>query len=128
MSTLSQIEANRRNPERPPGPRTPEGKAACSMNALKTGIDAESSIIPGEDPAGLAALTERFHQDCQPQTEFESALVDDIVRDTWLLARLARIDAQLLIYKIEDTNYPSPSAPIGKAFDHSSHTQSRLQR
>src|SRR5476649_1438464 len=98
------------------------------MNALKSGIDAESSIIPGEDAAALAALTGRFHRDCQPQSEIESLLVDDIVRDTWLLGRLARIDAQLLIYKIEDTNYPSPNAPIGKAFDHSSTTQSRLQR
>src|SRR5476649_1075269 len=159
------------------------------MNALKSGIDAESSIIPGEDAAALAALTGRFHRDCQPQSEIESILVDDIVRDTWLLGRFARIDAQLLrseerrvgksvdlcgtgvqtcalpiyrdcqpqseiesilvddivrdtwllgrfaridaqllIYKIEDTNYPSPNAPIGKAFDHSSTTQSRLQR
>src|SRR5450432_4777714 len=128
MATLSQIEANRRNAQLSTGPRTPEGKAASSMNAFKTGIDAESSVIPGEDAAALAALAERLYQGCQPQTDIESLLVDDIVRDTWLLGRLARIDAQLLIYKIEDTNYPSPNAPIGKAFDHSSTTQSRLQR
>jgi hypothetical protein len=128
MPTQSQIDANRRNAQHSTGPRTAEGKAASIMNALKTGIDAQSSIIPGEDAAALAALTERFHRDCQPQSEIESILVDDIVRDTWLLGRLARIDAQLLVYKIEDTNYPSPNAPIGKAFDHSSTTQSRLQR
>jgi len=128
MPTQSQIDANRRNAQHSTGPRTAEGQATSSMNALKSGIDAESSIIPGEDAAALAALTERFHRDCQPQSEIESILVDDIVRDTWLLGRLARIDSQLLIYKIEDTNYPSPNAPIGKAFDHSSTTQSRLQR
>ena len=128
MATLNQTDANRRNAQLSTGPRTAEGKLASSMNALKTGIDAESSVIPGEDAAALADLTERFYRDCQPQSEIESILVDDIVRDTWLLGRLARIDAQLLIYKIEDTNYPSPNAPIGKAFDHSSTTQSRLQR
>jgi hypothetical protein len=128
MSTLSQIEANRRNAQRSTGPRTAEGKAVSSMNALKSGIDAESSVIPGEDSAALTALTERFYQDCQPQTIIESTLVDNIIRATWRLRRFDRIDAELLIYKIEDTNYPSPNAPVGKAFDHSSSTQSRLQR
>jgi hypothetical protein len=128
MATLSQIEANRRNAQHSTGPRTPEGKAASSMNALKTGIDAQSSVIPGEDSAALAALAERFYQDCQPQTAIESALVDNIVRETWLLRRFDRIDAEILIHTMEDTNYPSPNAPAGKAFHQSSSTQSRLQR
>jgi hypothetical protein len=128
MATLTQIEANRRNAQHSTGPRTPEGKAASSMNALKSGIDAESNVIPGEDAADLAALTERLYQGCQPQTDIESLLVDDIVRDTWLLTRLARIDAQLLIHTIEDTHYPSPNGPAGKAFHNTANTQSRLQR
>jgi hypothetical protein len=78
--------------------------------------------------AALAALTERFYQDCQPQTIIESTLVDNIIRASWRLRRFDRIDAELLIYRIEDTNYPSPNAPVGEAFDHSSSTQSRLQR
>jgi hypothetical protein len=128
MATQNQIEANRRNAEHSTGPRTPEGKAASSMNALQSGIHAESSVIPGEDAAALAALTERFYQDCRPQTIIESTLVDNIIRASWRLRRFDRIDAELLIYKIEDTNYPSPNAPVGKAFDHNSSTQSRLQR
>jgi hypothetical protein len=128
MATLSQIEANRRNAQQSTGPRTPEGKAASSMNAFKTGIDAESSVIPGEDAAALAALTERFYHDCQPQTAIESALVDNIIRAAWRLRRFDRIDAEILIYVMEDTNYPSPNAPIGMAFHQSSSTQSRLQR
>jgi len=34
MATLTQIEANRRNAQHSTGPRTAEGKAASSMNAL----------------------------------------------------------------------------------------------
>ena len=128
MATLSQIEANRRNAQLSTGPRTPEGKAASCMNALKTGIDAESSVIPGEDAAALAALTERFYHDCQPQTAIESLLVDNIIRAAWRLRRFDRIDAEILIYVMEDTHYPSPNAPIGMAFHQSSSTQSRLQR
>src|SRR5476649_266195 len=128
MATLSQIEANRRNAQLSTGPRTTEGKAASSMNAFKTGIDAESSVIPGEDAAALAALTERFYQDCQPQTAIESLLVDNIIRASWRLRRFDRIDAEILIYIMEDTNYPSPKGPVGKAFHTTSGTQSRLQR
>jgi len=122
MATLSQIEANRRNAQLSTGPRTPEGKAASSMNAFKTGIDAESSVIPGEDAAALAALTERFYQDCQPQTAIESLLVDNIIRASWRLRRFDRIDAEILIYIMEDTNYPSPNGPVGKAFHTTSGT------
>ena len=128
MLTQSQIDANRRNAQCSTGPRTVEGKAISSMNALKSGIDAQSSVIPGEDAAALAVLTERLYQGCQPQTDIECLLVDDIVRDTWLLTRLARVDAQILIYIMEDTNYPCPNAPAGKSFHQSSSTQSRLQR
>jgi hypothetical protein len=128
MATQNQIEANRRNAQHSTGPRTPEGKAASSMNAFKTGIDAESSVVPGEDAAALAALTERFYQDCQPQTAIESLLVDNIIRASWRLRRFDRIDAEILIYIMEDTHYPSPNAPIGMAFHQSSTTQSRLQR
>jgi hypothetical protein len=128
MATQNQIEANRRNAQHSTGPRTAQGKAASTMNALKSGIDAESSVIPGEDAAALATLTERFYQDCQPQTIIESTLVDNIIRASWRLRRFDRIDAELLIHAIEDTNYPSPNGPAGKAFDNTSTTQSRLQR
>ena len=107
MATQDQIEANRRNAAHSTGPRTPEGKAASSMNALQSGIHAESSVIPGEDATDLAALTERLYQGCRPQTEIESLVVDNIIRHAWRLRRFDRIDAELLIHTIEDTNYPS---------------------
>src|SRR3984893_1685170 len=100
MATLSQIEANRRNAQHSTGPRTPEGKAASSMNALQSGIHAESSIIPGEDAADLAALTDRLYQGCQPQTDIECLLVDNIIRHSWRLRRFDRIDAELMIHTI----------------------------
>ena len=51
MATIRQIEANRRNAMKSIGPRSVEGKAASRFNAFKTGIDAQSTVIPGEDPA-----------------------------------------------------------------------------
>jgi hypothetical protein len=56
ISTLKQIEANRRNSQKSTSPRTPAGKAISSMNALQFGIHAESHVIRGEDPEALTAL------------------------------------------------------------------------
>ena len=128
MATERQISANRRNAAKSTGPRSVEGKAASRMNALKSGIDAESTTIIGEDPADLAQLTETFYRDYQPQTAMESALLDNIIRDTWLLARFFRIDAEILDYEIEDALYKKEVNRAGRAFIDSSNHQVRLQR
>jgi hypothetical protein len=48
MSTIRQIEANRRNSEKSTGPTSVTGKAASSRNALKTGISAKSLVLPSD--------------------------------------------------------------------------------
>jgi hypothetical protein len=128
MSTERQIEANRRNAARSTGPRSVEGKAASRMNALKSGIDAEATIIIGEDAGALAQLTESFYRDYQPATAMESALLDNIIRDTWLLTRFFRIDAEIVDYEIEEALYKKEVNQAGRAFIDSSNHQIRLQR
>jgi hypothetical protein len=50
------------------GPRSIEGKLHSSQNALKSGIDAESLVIRGEDRAALEALTQQYLERFQPAT------------------------------------------------------------
>ena len=76
MSTPAQISANQRNAQKSTGPRSAEGKDSSRFNALKHGIDARSLVIPGEDPAELAALAENYYQQCQPAGPIEAHLVD----------------------------------------------------
>ena len=128
MSTLRQIEANRRNAAKSTGPRSVEGKAVSRMNALQSGIHAESVIITDEDPEALTQLTETFYRDHQPATAMECALLDNIIRDTWLLTRFFRIDAEIIDYEIETAVYRKPDNQAGRAFMSSSAHQTRLQR
>ena len=95
MATLKQIAANRRNSKLSTGPTSPEGKAAIRMNALKTGIDAPSQIITGEDPEALDCLTAQHYESFHPQGPDEVALIDDAISSDWLLRRLRKTEAQL---------------------------------
>jgi hypothetical protein len=93
MATIKQIDANRRNAQHSTGPRTQEGKHATSLNALKTGIYAESEVIPGERPEALTALAAEYHAHHRPATPEARDLVDSLVRNAWLLRRLAAAEA-----------------------------------
>jgi hypothetical protein len=65
------------------------------MNALKTGIDAQSQIITGEDPEAFERLTTQYYDRYEPQGPEEIALIDDAVSSDWLLRRLRKTEAQI---------------------------------
>ena len=47
MATLQQIDAHRRNALKSSGPKTPQGKAAVSLNSLCHGLRARTVVLPG---------------------------------------------------------------------------------
>ena len=128
MATLKQIEANRLNAQKSTGPRSAEGKAASSMNALKSGIDAESHLIRGEDPDALETLTAEYYQRFRPVTPEQRHYVDTLIRDDWQLRRLAKADAQIWEYKMETAFKLDENSPLGQSFHNASGVFIRLQR
>ena len=128
MSTPKQIEANRRNAQKSTGPRSVAGKAVSSQNALKSGIDAETECIYGEDPEHLEELKRQYLARFQPITPEERSYVDTLIRCDWRQRRFARIDAEILEHEMDTAFHPSKTAPAGQAFA-LVHTQmARLQR
>jgi hypothetical protein len=128
MSTLQQIEANRLNAQKSTGPRSAEGKAAVRFNALKSGIDAQSQVIPGEDPAALAALAAEYHDRYQPATPEVRALVDTLVTAEWLQRRFRTLEAQLFQFNITRFIREEKGLQAAQAYDRDSGTFDRLQR
>ena len=53
MTSDKKAEANRRNALKSTGPKTPEGKAAVRLNALRHGLRSEEILLPGEDEEAL---------------------------------------------------------------------------
>jgi hypothetical protein len=128
MATIKQIEANRLNAQKSTGPRSVEGKLRSSQNALKSGIDAESLIIHGEDRAALETLTQEYVDRFHPTAPEQRHFVDILIRDDWQLRRLAKVDAQLWEYELAFPLDRDQSAPHGRAYASGATTFSRIQR
>src|ERR1039457_447459 len=72
MASPAQVAANQANSLKSTGPRSVEGKSVSRFNALKHGIDAQSIVIPGEDPHQYAALAEAYHREYRPESPLRS--------------------------------------------------------
>jgi len=128
MPTLKQTRANRLNAQKCTGPSSAEGKARSSGNALKSGIQAESEVLPWEDPAERAGLREEYTHHNQPCTPQERALVDNLVHAEFVLRRLRRAEVKIVISKIPDGADLDDDAVIGQAYIDASGELGRLQR
>lgn len=80
----------------PTGPRTPEGKAASSRNALKHGLTSRQVVIKGESQEEFDALLQQVIQDRQPVGALESELTTEIAACAWRLNRARNQEAHLL--------------------------------
>jgi hypothetical protein len=107
MATPAQILANRANAQKSTGPRSDEGKAASRFNALKHGLDAQSIILPGEDPADYEALARDYDRSFRPTTPTERFHVDTLIRADWQKRRLQLVEADL--YRTVLTENPGAS-------------------
>src|ERR1035441_10473165 len=127
MSTLRQIEANRRNAQKSTGPTSVTGKATSSMNALKTGIHAESLVLASENLADLDQLIADFYHPHSPTPPDARGLVDDLIYCEWTLRRLRTAETQAWQYQ-SDNKYSDPQKyPLGQSATCHSTTFSKLQ-
>jgi len=91
MASMAQIQANRSNAQKSTGPRTPEGKAVASQNAVKHGLLAEQVVIHGEDPAQFDLYREGMLADLAPVGGIEMMLAERAVSLAWRLRRAERL-------------------------------------
>jgi hypothetical protein len=95
MATLKQFEANRRNSQKSTGPKTPEGKSAVSMNALRHGLRARSVVLPGEDPTEFHQLCNDLEAEWTPQSRTEQFYVEQMAVSQWKLTRMEVVEVNI---------------------------------
>jgi hypothetical protein len=91
MATEAQIKANRRNAKKCTGPRTPEGKARVSENAIKHGLRAGRDVIKSESQEEFDHHRRRFFAELAPSSAVEYALAERIISLAWRLKRACSI-------------------------------------
>ena len=117
MATARQRRANRLNAQRSTGPKSAEGKARASMNALRHGLRAEIPVLPGEDAGELQRLRLETLEKLDPDGALETALAERAAMLTWRLARTRRLEHAVherLIHGVNGTG--ECDAGLGDAF------------
>jgi hypothetical protein len=99
MATQKQINANRQNAQKSTGPKTAEGKAAVSKNAVKHGLFTDS-VVTGETEAEYAAFQSELLAELAPRGVVEILLAERVVSLWWRLRRAERMQNQAIEDKI----------------------------
>jgi hypothetical protein len=96
MSTEAQINANRENAQKSTGPKSPEGKAAVSQNAVKHGVFASETVIKGENREDFEAFRDEMLGELAPAGPVETMLCERFVSLSWRLRRVERMQNQVI--------------------------------
>ena len=102
MPTEKQIEANRRNALKSPGPSSPEAKAKVRMNAMRDGITGQVITLSDEDRPIFEQLKAELIEDFAPKTTMELRLANSIAWDTWRLDHLRAVEMNLYALGTQD--------------------------
>ena len=95
MSSLKQIEANRRNALKSTGPTTPEGKDSSRRNAVRHGLTAETVIAALEDAEDYQAFEATVIADYDAESAVERELVLRLASVLWRLRRATGIETAI---------------------------------
>ncbi len=96
MTSLRQIESNRRNAAKSTGPKTESGKQRSCQNAARHGLTAETVIKLLEDPEDYRAFELAVTADYAGETAVERELILRLASLLWRLRRTTSIETGLL--------------------------------
>jgi hypothetical protein len=103
MTTLLKIEANRDNALASTGPRTADGRAIVSGNAIRHGLLSWKPVIPGlENPEDWQSHLDRTLDALGPAGYAETVLAERAALLLWRLGRVARYEREATAIALEN--------------------------
>uniref|UniRef100_Q022N7 Uncharacterized protein n=1 Tax=Solibacter usitatus (strain Ellin6076) TaxID=234267 RepID=Q022N7_SOLUE len=124
MASPAQINANQANAQLSTGPRTVEGKARISQNAVRHGLTARHLVIRDDEKDDFAALNDSLFEELDPQGALETITFHELLHAAWNLQRFSRIEAEVSLGTADDFTDPGAAAVL----DRLARYQSRAQR
>jgi len=108
MSSSAQVAANQKNASHSTGPRTPEGKAASSQNAMKSGVTSAKAVLPFESQNEYNAMYDAFMAQFAPANFIERVIVEDIANAFWRIRRVKAAQISYMTEKLGPYVIPNP--------------------
>ena len=124
MASATQLTANQANAQHSTGPRTDEGKARVSQNALRHGLTARHLVIRDDERQEYADLLNSLSSELNPQGAVETVAFHELLHAAWSLHRFRRIETEASRGSVEDFTDPATTTVL----DRLSRCQSRAQR
>lgn len=78
------------------GPKTKEGKAVVSRNAVKHGVLSTTPVLDIEDPAEWDTHLRGMIESLQPEGHHETVLVHNIATYQWRKSRVVRYETEMI--------------------------------
>src|SRR4051812_26855045 len=101
MTSIRQLQANRRNALKSTGPKKGEGKKRSPGNAVRPGLTAEAGIGALEDAEDYKAFEAAIIADYDAQTAVERELVLRLASVLWRLRRATMMETGLFAFQAD---------------------------
>ena len=95
MATEKQIAANQRNALMSTGPRSLTGKRRSAANAMRHGLTATQTMLPGEDEVEFSGLKSAMFRSLNPEGALENQLVERAASLIWRMRRIQAFEVAL---------------------------------
>ena len=103
--SAAQLAANQQNSQKSTGPKTPDGKKHCRVNALRHGLTGQFHAFTREDKAAFDIHCNSLLADLKPETYHEKTLAISIAEHYWRLHRARALENNIFAIAL--------SGPIG---------------
>jgi len=93
----ARLEANRANSQLSTGPKSEQGKATSSKNALKTALTGRTVLLPTDDAERYEAHLAEYDKIYKPVGELELEIVQKLADTWWRLDRIPGLEEALYV-------------------------------
>src|SRR5579872_6953179 len=99
MTNPQPIDAPR--PNHSTGPRTPEGKKVCRLNAYRHGMTGQLNIQSPDEQQAYDQHSQITLAGLAPSGDFERALAQSVAADLWRLNRARTIESSMFALSLQ---------------------------
>src|ERR1700693_746490 len=96
MSSLRRIQSSKANGALSKGPSTPAGKLRSSLNAIRHGLCAESTVVEDEPGENFPILLQQHIDRFQPAGEVEFGMIEEMCAACWRQRSAWSIETRIL--------------------------------